>query len=281
MSDPQVEAVAIATPVATHFEVARQALSAGKHVFVEKPITTSIEEASQLIRLAKKQQRLLMVDHLLIHHPAVQRLREIIQAGILGEVLHIQCSRMNFGVVRTDENALWSLGPHDVSVILYLLDEEPSRVQAHGSCLLQKGIEDVVTVALDFPSRRSAHMHLSWLSPEKVRKLSVVGESKMAVFDDTASEKLVLLPKAAVRSEDGFVLHDGPDQAVVISDQQPLRVACQHFIDCIQTGSEPLTDGNDGLRVLRVLDAAQRSLDLGGEAVVLAGSDELEYQELF
>lgn len=265
-----LEAVVIATPVVTHFELARQALLAGKHVFVEKPIALRCAEAQQLIDLAEQKKRVLMVDHLLEYHPAVERLQQLIQAGELGEIFYLYSQRLNWGIIRTEENALWSLAPHDISVMLYLLGEEPRRVWAHSARYLQDKIEDLALVMLEFDRGVRAHLHISWLDPQKVRKLIVIGSKKMAIFDDTARQKFVLLNKFATRGDRGFVLHDEGAQAVPIEGQEPLQRACEHFLSCIEWGERPRSDGHDGLRVLRVLEAAQRSLEAQGDPIPLA-----------
>lgn len=271
LDDPQIEAVVIATPVVTHFTLARQALLAGKHAFVEKPMAMRSSEAQELIRLAEQNRRILMVDHLLEYHPAVERLRQLLEEGELGEIFYIYSQRLNLGIIRMEENALWSLGPHDISVMLYLLGEEPHSVDAKGACYLQEGIEDVVFVTLKFPRGVRAHLHLSWLDPQKVRKLVVVGSRKMAVFDDVASQKLLLFDKGASKGPQDFVIYDRGMQSVALgsAEREPLRAACEHFLHCIERGEPPRSDGYDGLRVLRVLEAAQRSLDQDGQTVAL------------
>lgn len=269
LDDSHVEAVVIATPAITHFALARQALQAGKHVFVEKPMALRSVEAQELISLAKQQQCLLMVDHLLEYHPAIEKLGELVPSGQLGQIFYLYSQRLNLGVIRTEENALWSLGPHDISVVLYLLGEEPQRVWAQGASYLQHSIEDVVFVSLEFSQGVRAQLHLSWLDPQKVRKLVIVGSHKMAVFDETAPQKLVLYNKSATMHNGSFLLVDEGAQAVPVAEKEPLRVACEHFLDCIERKEQPRSDGHDGLRVLRVLEAAQRSLARRGEPVTL------------
>lgn len=269
LEDSLVDACVIATPVVTHFELARQALRAGKHVFVEKPIALRSAEAHQLIELAEHKKRVLMVDHLLEYHPAVEQLKQIIQNGDLGDIFSLYSQRLNLGVIRTEENALWSLAPHDISVMLYLLEQEPVRVHAQGACYLQKEIEDMVFVTLEFSKKTLGHIHASWLDPQKIRKLVVIGSRKMAIFDDTAPQKLTVLNRFATREDHSFVLHDEGARAVTIEMQEPLQRACEHFLWCIERGERPRSDGRDGLRVLRVLEAAQRSLDSHGAATEL------------
>lgn len=267
LNDSRVTAVVIATPVVTHYELAHQALSANKHVFVEKPIAMCCSQAQELITLADRQKRVLMVDHLLEYHPAVEKLQQLLQQGELGKIFYLYSQRLNLGVIRTEENALWSLAPHDISLMLYLLGQEPQRVQAQGACYLQNNIEDIVFTTLEFPNGVVGHLHLSWLDPQKVRKLVIVGSRKMAIFDDTAPQKLVLLNKYAAKANGGFSPRDEGLQAVSIAEREPLLAACEHFLSCIERREQPRSDGRDGLRVLRVLEAAQRSLAQRGAPV--------------
>lgn len=269
LSDTQIESVALATPAVTHFDLARQVLLAGKHAFVEKPITLHASEARELIQIAEQNGRVLMVDHLLEYHPAVERLRQLIEQGELGDLLYFYGQRLNLGIVRTEENALWSLASHDISVILYLLGEEPRRVCAHGARYLQEHIEDLSFVFLEFSSGVSAHLHVSWLDPHKTRKLVVVGSKKMAVFDDTASQKLLLYNKKVEREGGRFVPQDDGVCALDIESREPLSAVCAHFIECVMHNKRPRSDGYDGLRALRVLEAGQASLDQGGKPVEL------------
>lgn len=264
-----VGALVIATPVVTHSELARKALLAEKHVFVEKPIALRSVEAQELIDLAAQKKRVLMVDHLLEYHPAIEQLKKIVQNSDLGDIFCLYSQRLNLGVIRPEENALWSLTPHDISVMLYLLEREPVRVQAHGASYLQKDIEDMVFVTLEFPNKILGHIHASWLDPQKIRKLVVIGSKKMAVFDDTSSTKLMVFNKYAARSDGRFLPRDEGASAIPVENREPLQVACEHFLRCIEGGERPRSDGHDGLRVLRVLEAAQRSLDSPGMALEL------------
>lgn len=264
-----IGALVIATPVVTHYELARQALLAGRHVFVEKPIALRSVEAQELIDLAEKKKCVLMVDHLLEYHPAIEQLKKIVQNSDLGDIFCLYSQRLNLGVIRTEENALWSLTPHDISVMLYLLEREPVRVQAHGASYLQKDIHDMVFITLEFPKKILGHIHASWLDPQKIRKLVVIGSKKMAVFDDTSSTKLTVFNKYAARSEGRFLPRDEGASIISVENREPLQVACEHFLRCIERGERPRSDGHDGLRVLRVLEAAQRSLDSQGMALEL------------
>jgi len=266
-----VGAVVIAAPAVTHHELARDALRDGLHVLVEKPMTLTSTEAEELVGLAEEAERILMVDHLLEYHPGVVELKRRIDAGALGRLLHLTSRRLNLGVIRTEENALWSLAPHDISVILCLLDEEPAAVRARGETFLQEGICDLAHVDLVFASGAGAHVHVSWLDPEKIRSLTVVGEEKMAVFD-AAEPSLTLFDRGAVREAGRFVPRRGAVVDVPLPADEPLRTVAEAFLRAIETGEPPLADGRDGLRVVRVLEAAQASLDAGGEAVRIGGN---------
>jgi UDP-2-acetamido-3-amino-2,3-dideoxy-glucuronate N-acetyltransferase len=263
------DAVVVAAPAALHYELAKQALAAGKHVLVEKPIAMIPSEAEDLVERADACGRILMVDHLLEYHPAVTRLKELVDAGELGRLFHLRSQRLNLGVIRTEENALWSLAPHDVSVMLYLVGEEPIEVAAYGATFLQPGIADVAHVTLRFPGGSLGDIHVSWLDPVKTRRLTVVGDRAMAVFDDLAEAKLVR-HEACVRLAEGrFVLHRGQEEAIVLEDAEPLVDVARAFINSVATGESPRADGRDGVRVVRVLTAAQASMDRNGAPVRL------------
>jgi UDP-2-acetamido-3-amino-2,3-dideoxy-glucuronate N-acetyltransferase len=267
-----VDAVVIATPAVTHFDLAREALLAGRHVLVEKPITLTSREAKELVDIAKRKERILMVDHLLEYHPAIRKLKDLADQGEMGRVLHLTSERLNLGVIRSEENALWSLAPHDISVILYLLGEEPVEVTAHGAAYLQRGIEDVCYLTMRFASGALGHVHVSWLDPIKTRRLSVVGKRKMAVYDDMQKEKLILLDQRAERVEGTFRPNRGEAEPVSIASGEPLRKMAETFIESVRTGVAPISDGLDGLRVVRVLEAAQRSMEKGGKPVQIKDS---------
>lgn len=269
LADEKVKAVVIATPAATHFSLAKQALEADKHVLVEKPLALELAEAQSLIELAAARDRRLMVDHLLEYHPAVERLKELVQEGELGQIYYLYSERLNLGVIRTEENALWSLGPHDISIFLYLLGEEPLRVSAHGGAYLQRaqGIEDTVFLDLEFADGVLAHAHLSWLDPQKVRRVVLVGSRRMAIFDDMAQERLRIYDKGAERDDGGLRLRAGDARTIELPPEEPLRRMAEHFLRSIEGNTAPRSDGRDGLRVLRVLAAAQRSLEEGGRPV--------------
>ena len=272
LADQGVAAVVIATPAATHFSLAKQALEAGKHVLVEKPLALELAEAQSLIEFARARDRKLMVDHLLEYHPAVERLKELVQEGELGEIYYLYSQRLNLGVIRTEENALWSLGPHDISVFLYLLGKEPLRVSAHGGAYLQRaqGIKDVVFLDLEFADGVLAHAHLSWLDPQKVRRVVLVGSRRMAIFDDMARERLRIYDKGVEWDDGGLRLRAGGARPIELPTEEPLRRMAEHFLRSIEGDAAPRSDGRDGLRVLQVLAAAQRSLEEGGRTVALA-----------
>jgi len=274
LNDAEVDAVVIAVPAPTHYEVAKRALEAGKHTYVEKPLTLSTREAKELVKLADEKGVILMVGHLLEYHPAVEKLREIIDSGELGDILYVYSQRLNLGKVRDNENAFWSLAPHDISIILFLMGgPEAIRVQATGRDYLQNGIEDVVFAAVEFADKRVGHIHVSWLDPHKVRKITVVGSKKMAVFDDMeASEKIRIYDKGASAADyetygDAITLHDGDILIPRVAMTEPLRVECEQFLESIRSGSPPRSDGHDGLRVVQILEAAERSLRHGGTPV--------------
>jgi len=268
--------VVVAVDAPQHYKIAKAALQAGKHVYVEKPLTLSSVEAQELVDLAAAKKVQLMVGHLLLFHPGVQYMKKMVKDGTLGDLLYIYCQRVNLGKVRKDENALWSFAPHDLSVILHLLDMEPLDVVARGSAFLQKGIEDVVFVDLRFPGGKLAHVHVSWLDPHKLRKFTVVGTQKMVVFDDMeASEKIKIYDKGVDRAGevvsygDALTVRNGDILIPKISLQEPLKLECTHFVDCVRERRTPLTDGLGGLRVVKVLDAAQRSLKSGGTPIAI------------
>jgi predicted dehydrogenase len=268
LADPSLDAVALATPVPTHAPLAVRVLDAGKHCFVEKPLAQSVADAERAVAAAGSSGRLLMVGHLLEYHPGVEKLKQLARSGELGdEIYYIYGNRLNLGKLRADENALWSLGAHDVSVVLMLADEDPVEVVAHGRSYVRPGVEDVVFCYLRFPSGLSAHLHLSWLDPHKERRFTVVGSKRMATFDDMAIEgKLTIYDKGFDEDARGYgeyITRSGDVYSPRISNVEPLRVECEHFIECIQTGSRPRSDGASGLRVVRVLEALERSLEAG------------------
>jgi predicted dehydrogenase len=258
LDDPELEAIVIATPVPTHYELAKQALEAGKHVFVEKPPAMRAAEMDELVALAAAQDRVLMPGHLLLYHPGVLKLKELIDSGELGEVLCVYGNRVNLGIVRANENALWSLGVHDLSVILYLVDEEPELATAQGSASIHPGVEDVVFCFLRFPSGKIAHMHLSWLDPHKMRKMTVVGREKMVVFDDMEPERKVTVYDKTVAS-DGAA-YSGDISIPKISNDEPLRLECAFFLELLGGKHDRDKVARDGARVVRALEMLTESL---------------------
>jgi predicted dehydrogenase len=266
LADSELDAVVIATHVPSHAPLALRALAAGKHCFVEKPLAYSVAEADQVVAAAREAQRVLMVGHLLEYHPGVQKLKEIAGSGELGDVHYLYSNRLNLGKLRPDENALWSLGAHDVSVLLHLAGgEEPSDCEARGESYMQPGIEDVVFCYLRFPSGLAAHLHLSWLDPHKERRFTVVGSKRMATFDDMEIERKVTVYDKGFdqkfESYGEYVMRSGDIWSPRISNEEPLRIECRHFVERILDGGEPRSGGDSGLRVVRVLEALQRSLE--------------------
>jgi predicted dehydrogenase len=263
LADPELEAVVVATPVPTHYALAKQALEAGKHVFVEKPPAMRAAEMAELVELAEERSLTLMPGHLLLYHPGVRKLKELVDSGDLGEVLCIYANRQNLGTIRKDENALWSLGVHDLSVILYLLDEEPSEATAHGNAFLNPGVEDVVFCYLRFPSGKIAHLHLSWLDPHKMRKLTVVGLDKMVVFDDMELERKVTIyekaPWQPAQTFGEWQTRTGDIVSPKIPNDEPLRLELSHFFRLVREGGSG-AEARDGLAVVRVLERLQESL---------------------
>jgi len=267
LSDPSITAVALATPAITHYEMVKAALEAEKDVFVEKPLAVDVEHGEKLVELAATRRRILMVGHVLRYHPAILKLQALIQEGALGKINYLYSNRLNIGKIRTEENILWSFAPHDISVMLSLLDEMPNRVSCEGGAYLNRHIFDVTLSHFDFPSGVQAHIFVSWLHPVKEQRLVVVGSEKMAVFDDTAGHKLVLYPHKVEWRNRVPTAVKAEGEIIALENREPLRAECQHFLDCVGSRISPVSDGAEGLRVLRVLDACQRSL-LGGASAV-------------
>jgi predicted dehydrogenase len=259
LADDALDAVVIATPVPTHYALTKQALEAGKHVFVEKPPAMRAVEMDELVALAVEHDRVLMPGHLLLYHPGVLKVKDLIDRGELGDVLCVYGNRVNLGIVRSNENALWSLGVHDLSVILYLLDEDPELVTAQGSASIHPGVEDVVFCFLRFPSGKIAHMHLSWLDPHKMRKMTVVGDQKMVVFDDMEPERKVTVyeKRAGAAGE----LFSGDISIPKISTAEPLRLECTYFLELIDGLHDKSKVARDGARVVRALEMLTNSLN--------------------
>jgi predicted dehydrogenase len=277
LQDDEVEGVVVASSAISHHPLSKEILMAGKDVLAEKPMALTLKEAEEMLEIAEKRKRILMVGHLLIYHPVVDRLKEMILSGELGKIHYLYTQRVNLGMIRQDENALLSFAPHDLSIVLHLLEEEPVIVSAHGESYIQKGIEDVVFLNLQFSDGKMANIHLSWLDPHKVRKVTIVGSKKMVVFDDMeVSEKLKIYDKGVGSpSYDSYgeylTLRFGDITIPSIKMVEPLRAEAEHFIRCIETRKEPKTGGRDGLKVVKILMAAQQSLREKGFPISLSG----------
>jgi UDP-2-acetamido-3-amino-2,3-dideoxy-glucuronate N-acetyltransferase len=261
LANSSIEAIVLSTPASTHFQLTKKALAQGKHVYVEKPLALKVEEGEQLVAMANDKGKTLMVGHILQYHYAVIKLKELIDSGELGRIQYIYSNRLSIGKIRTEENILWSFAPHDISVILMLLGEMPKNIYATGGNYLQHQVVDVTVTTMDFPSGVKAHIFVSWLHPFKEQKLVVVGDRKMVVFDDVSKEKLFLYPHKIEWQHRIPVASKAEAELVPVEMSEPLKAECQHFLDCIKNGSTPKTDGNEGLRVLRVLNACQESLN--------------------
>jgi predicted dehydrogenase len=273
--DPDVRGVVVASSAASHYSLSKEILLADRDVLVEKPMALNSEEAEEILTIAEKRGKIVMVGHLLIYHPVVDRLKEMVVSGELGKIYYIYTQRVNFGVIRKDENALLSFAPHDLSVILHLLDEEPVMVSAHGESYIQNGIEDVVFLTLQFSDGKMANIHLSWLDPHKLRKITIVGSKKMVVFDDMeVSEKLKIYDKGVGSPSystygEYLSLRFGDITIPSVKMVEPLRAEAEHFVQCIESRKEPKTGGRDGLKVVKILMAAQQSLKGKGVPIAL------------
>ena len=273
LADPELDAVAVATPVAAHAAMAERVLAAGKHCFVEKPLAQSVSEAERVVDAAGRAGRVLMVGHLLEYHPGLEKLKEYASSGELGDIHYIYGNRLNLGKLRAEENALWSLGAHDVSVLLRLAGEEPHHCQAVGESYMRPGVEDVVFCYLRFPSGIAAHLHLSWLDPHKERRLTVVGSKQMATFDDMELERKVTVYDKGFdedfSSYGEYIARSGDTWSPRVSNEEPLRIECRHFVERVRDGAESRSGGEQGLRVVRVLEALQRSLEESSRAALV------------
>ena len=266
--DDSIEGIVVATPAESHYEITKEALLAGKDVFVEKPLALKVREGEDLVSLAEEREKILMVGHLLEYHPGIIKLKEMVSAGELGKIHYIHSTRLNLGKVRTEENILWSFAPHDISVILLLLEEMPKEVSAHGGSYLNQGVPDVTMTIMDFSSGVKSHIFVSWLHPYKEQKLVIVGDRKMAVFDDVAPSDKLLLFSHRIDWIDRIPVPRKEDAEVVDFEmEEPLKVECRHFLDCIKNRKRPKTDGHNGLRVLKILDLCQRSLQEKGKVL--------------
>ena len=260
LNDKNIDAVVIATPAATHYGLGKKVLESGKDVFIEKPLALKVEEAEEMVKLAKEKKRILMVGHLLLHHSAVKKLKELISEGELGEIRYIYSNRLNFGKLRKEENVLWSFAPHDISVIIDILGV-PEKISALGKSYLQKDISDIVVANFEFRGGKAAHIFVSWLNPFKEQKLSIIGSKAMAVFDDQAKDKLVLYRHKVEWSENkNPEATKAAGQIIRISNSEPLAEEAKHFIECVKSRKTPITDGENALKVLKVLDACQKAM---------------------
>lgn len=277
LRDKSIDAVAIVVPVQLHYAIAKESLTAGKHTFVEKPLAFKSSDAQELINLAERQGRILMVGHTFLYNSAVRYLKQYISRGECGRIFYIYSNRVNLGRLHRDINAFWSIAPHDISIFIHLLETDPISVSAFGSSHLHRGIADVVFAVLKFPENVTAHIHASWLDPVKERRMTIVGSKRMIVYDDIDSEaRLKIYDKGAemqelprTYGEYQYRLRAGDIFIPKIDFQEPLAAECQHFIHCVRTGTTPLTDGHAGLRVVRVCEAVDRSLESGGLPVEL------------
>src|SRR5215470_9302916 len=258
-----VDAIAIATPVRTHYQLAREALLHGKHVLVEKPLTANVEEAEELVALAEERQLTLMVGHTFEYSPAVQELRKLVQNGDLGKIYCVEAERVNLGLFRNDINVIWDLAPHDISILLYLFDKKPDRIKVQAHAHVQAHIEDVAHLDLEFADNMNAHIHVSWLHPCKIRRITVIGDARMVVYDDTNyAEMLKIYNKGAdVHADPGVSYRNGEITIPYIDWIEPLRLECEDFANAIRTGMQPRANGGAGLRVVQILAAAQEVLE--------------------
>jgi predicted dehydrogenase len=274
-----LDAVAIATPVKTHYPLAKEFLTHGKHVFVEKPLTHSYDTALELVKLAEEKQRVVMVGHTFEYTAAVNKIKDIVESGQLGRILYVSCIRVNLGLFQPDINVVWDLAPHDISIIIYVLGETPISVNSQGKAHFKPGIEDVATTTLNFKNGMIAFIHNSWLDPNKIRRTTIVGTRRMLVYDDIEpQEKIKIFDKGVevppyydTFAEFQFSYRYGDIHSPRIEDYEPLKKECEHFLTCIERKITPLSDGYSGLRVVSILEAANRSLKLAGRSVTIQG----------
>ncbi|MBU0579805.1 MAG: Gfo/Idh/MocA family oxidoreductase [Candidatus Margulisbacteria bacterium] len=273
LKDPEIDAVVIATPAATHFKLGMKALTAGKHIFIEKPIVLKTTQLKKLIALANEKNKVLMEGHLLLYHGAVNCVREAIKSGKIGDLYHVYFRRTNLGSIRFTENALWDFGPHDISVVYHLIDEEPEQIAAHGVGYLQEGIEEVVFTFIKFKSGKFAHLQESWLDPHKDRKIVVVGSKGMIIMDELATDGKVKFIKKRAEAQEGefeherFKYHDEGHEVIEYEEVEPLRLECLHFLECIENTKTPRSGGENSVRVLKTLEMAQKSLEKDGKPI--------------
>ncbi len=278
ISDPEVDAIAVATPVHLHYEFARKSLLAGKHTLIEKPMAASVEECRELVKVADECNLRLMVGHTFVYSPAVQKIKEIMDSGALGDLFYISSQRLNLGLFQKDINVAWDLAPHDLSIILHLFGELPKAVNCQGKAHVSEGIEDVTNITLDFPNGGYASIHSSWLDPNKIRNMTIVGSQKMVVYDDTQTlEKIKVFDKRVevpphydTFAEFHYSYHYGDIFTPYIKQVEPLKLQCQHFVDCVKSGNQPFSCGRTGLSVVQILEATSESLRRNGAKVELS-----------
>jgi predicted dehydrogenase len=279
LGDADVDAVIIATAVRFHFQMAKAALTAGKHTFIEKPMAASAAECEELIAIAKKNGLILMIGHTFLYSPAVRKIKEIVDKGDIGEIRYICARRLNLGLFQKDINVAWDLAPHDISIIQYIMGEQPIAVNCSGSAHITPGIEDVTTMWLSFAKQRTAIIHSSWLDPRKVREMTIVGSKRMIVYDDVLQQEKLKIFDARVErpphydtfAEFHYAYHYGDIYVPYLKQEEPLKSECQHFLDCINSGGTPLTSGQKGLELVRILEASSQSLKIGGGQIDLTG----------
>jgi len=275
-----LDAVVIATAVKLHFPMAKAALLAGKHTFIEKPMAASAQECEELIEIAKKNGLVLMTGHTFLYSPAVRKIKEIVDSGDVGEIRYISARRLNLGLFQKDINVAWDLAPHDISIIQYIMGEQPVTINCRGSAHITPGVEDVTTMCLSFKKQRTAIIHSSWLDPRKVREMTIVGSKRMIVYDDVVQQEKIKIFDARVErpphydtfAEFHYAYHYGDVYVPYIKQEEPLKIECQHFLDCIRHGTTPLTSGQRGLELVQILEASSESIRRGGGPVELSAN---------
>jgi predicted dehydrogenase len=280
LNDSKLDAVVIATPVKNHYSLAKASLLAGKHTFIEKPMASTSTECEELIEIAERNGLVLMLDHTFLFSSPVQKIAQIVQAGDLGDIRYINCRRLNLGLFQKDINVAWDLAPHDISIILHILGEFPTAINCQGNAHITPGVEDVTNMSLTFPRKRFATIQSSWLEPRKIREMTIVGTRRMIVYDDLRTREKIRIydmrverpPHYDTFAEFQYSYHYGDSYIPYLQQEEPLKLACQHFIDCIRTQSQPLTDGRQGLEMVRILEAATTSLNMNGAPVTFSGS---------
>jgi predicted dehydrogenase len=288
INDKEIDAIAIATPVWTHFDLAKNGLLVGKHIFIEKPMASTVSQCKELIEIAENMKSTLMVGHTFLYSAPVRKIKEIVDSGEIGELLYISSQRLNLGLFQKDINVTWGLAPHDISIILYIMGMAPDSVNCQGKAHVSPGIEDVTNMTLDFPNGGLATVHSSWLDPNKVRRMTFVGSKKMILYDDNEPlEKIKIYDKRVevpphydTFAEFHYSYHYGDVYSPHLNQVEPLKVQCQHFLDCIRDGSKPQSSGAEGLEVIEILEAGLKSLKKGGARIEINGSEELEEEPL-